>query len=73
MVLERVTSYKRGADNMYVHQLDGDTRTAVEASLIIILSRMGYSGEELAIELDNAMNSRVRDLRDLIDIDDYTA
>jgi len=58
---------------MYVHQLDRDTKTAVEASLIIILSRMGYRGEELAIELDNAMNSKVRDLRDLIDIDDYIA
>lgn len=58
---------------MYVYELDGDTITAVKASLIIILSRMGYSGEELAIELDNAMNSKVRDLRDLIDIGDYIA
>lgn len=73
MVLERVTSYKRGAVHMYVYELDGDTITAVKASLIIILSRMGYSGEELALELDNAMNSKVRDLRDLIDIGDYIA
>lgn len=58
---------------MYVYELDGDTITAVKASLIIILSRMGYSGEELALELDNAMNSKVRDLRDLIDIGDYIA
>jgi len=58
---------------MYVYQLDTETQTAVKASLIIILMRLGYSGDELAIELNNAMNSRVRDLRDLIDIDNYIA
>jgi hypothetical protein len=58
---------------MYVYELDNETIRAVKASVLIILMKQGYRGEELAIELNNAMNSRVRDLRDLIDIDNYIA
>ncbi|MFS1518533.1 hypothetical protein V1503_19030 [Bacillus sp. SCS-151] len=56
---------------MYVNQLSNETQEQIKNDLIQALSQLQLDTEELNESIEDAMNSRLVDLEDTIDIKKY--
>ena len=55
----------------FIHQLPQQTQDAIRKDVETYLKSEGFSGQELQESLENAMNSRLADLEEGIDISKY--
>lgn len=56
--------------DLYIYQLESDLKTKIKDGLIeFFKEELKLSEEDLRVELELAMNSRVSDLEDTINID----
>lgn len=57
--------------NLFVSQLSTEVQEAIQSDVINALNELQLDTEEQTEAIENAMNSRLSDLADLIDINKY--